>query len=54
MLTHLVPPRFGRDRLLAQVRGDHAGPVLIGEDLMSHDAPSRTVSYGELRLALGG
>jgi hypothetical protein len=39
--------------LLAEVTADFAGPVLIGEDLLSVDVPSRTVSFEGLRLALG-
>ncbi len=54
MLTHFVPPRFDRRRLLGQVRVDYAGPILIGEDLMSFDACTRDVSYGDVVATLGG
>ena len=53
LLTHFVPVTFDRDALLAEVTADFAGPVLIGEDLLSVDVPSRTVSFEGLRLALG-
>jgi ribonuclease Z len=53
LLTHFVPVAFDRDALLAEVTADFAGPVLIGEDLLSVDVPSRTVSFEGLRLALG-
>jgi ribonuclease Z len=53
LLTHFVPVTFDRDALLAEVTADFAGPVLIGEDLLSIDVPSRTVSFEGVRLALG-
>ena len=53
LLTHFVPVTFDRDALLAEVTADFAGPVVIGEDLLSIDVPKRTVSLEGLRLALG-
>ncbi|HEX6111568.1 MAG TPA: MBL fold metallo-hydrolase, partial [Geminicoccaceae bacterium] len=53
LLTHFVPVSFDRDALLAEVTADFAGPVAIGEDLLSIDVPKRTVSLEGLRLALG-
>jgi ribonuclease Z len=53
LLTHFVPVAFDRDALLAEVRADFAGPVVIGEDLLSIDLPERTISFEGLRLALG-
>jgi ribonuclease Z len=53
LLTHFVPVAFDRDALLAEVRADFAGPVVIGEDLLSIDLPERTISFEALRLALG-
>jgi ribonuclease Z len=53
LLTHFVPVAFDRDALLAEITADFAGPVVIGEDLLSVDVPSRTVSFEGLRLALG-
>jgi ribonuclease Z len=53
VLNHLVPVEFDRDALLREVRADFAGPVAIGEDLLSIDVPGRTVGFAGLRLALG-
>jgi ribonuclease Z len=53
LLNHFVPVAFDRDALLAEVRADFAGPVVIGEDLLAVDVPSRTVSFDGLRRALG-
>lgn len=52
ILNHFVPVVFDRANLLAEVRADYTGPVLIGEDLMEFDATSRRVSWGELSLGL--
>jgi ribonuclease Z len=53
LLTHFVPVAFDRDALLAEVRADFAGPVILGEDLLSIDVPGRMISFEGLRLALG-
>jgi ribonuclease Z len=53
LLTHFVPVAFDRDPLLAEVTTDFAGPVVVGEDLLTVDAARRTVCFGGLRLALG-
>ena len=53
LLNHFVPVAFDRDALLAEVTADFAGPVVIGEDLLSIDVPSRTISFERLRVALG-
>jgi ribonuclease Z len=53
LLTHFVPVAFDRGALLAEVTADYAGPVVIGEDLLSVDVASRTVSFEGLGLALG-
>jgi ribonuclease Z len=37
VLNHFVPVAFDRAALLAEVRRDYAGPIVIGEDLMSLD-----------------
>jgi ribonuclease Z len=52
MLTHFVPPAAGRDRLLAEVSADFAGPVILGEDLMSYDLESTSLTYGQAHLRL--
>lgn len=53
LLTHFVPVAFDRDALLAEVTADFAGPVLIGEDLLSVDVPRGAVGFECLRLAPG-
>ena len=37
VLNHFVPVAFDRATLLAEVRRDYGGPIVIGEDLMSLD-----------------
>ena len=46
-LTHFVQTRFDQDALLAEVRTDFAGPILVGEDLMTVDVAARSVRYRE-------
>jgi ribonuclease Z len=46
VLNHFVPTQFDRPALLAEVRAQYAGPVVIGEDLMTVVADT-----GELRFA---
>lgn len=53
LLNHFVPVEFDRDALLREVATDFAGPVVIGEDLLCVDVPSRSVGYGGLLLGLG-
>lgn len=36
-LTHFVPVTFDRERLAREVRADFAGPLFLGEDLMSFE-----------------
>jgi len=52
-LTHLVPPSADRDALLAEVRRDFTGPVLVGEDLMCIDAASGAVRHGAMVFGVG-
>ena len=53
VLNHLVPVEFDRAALLREVAADFAGPVVIGEDLLTIDVPRRAVGFESLRLALG-
>lgn len=53
MLTHFVPTRFDRPKLLATVRRDIAGPLIIGEDLMTFDTENRSIRHGSGLLTLG-
>jgi len=48
-LTHFVPPRFDRVRVVADVRQHYRGPLSIGEDLMSFE-----VADGATSLVRGG
>ncbi|MEX0921996.1 MAG: MBL fold metallo-hydrolase [Rhodovibrionaceae bacterium] len=52
-LTHFVPPSCDREALLAEVRADFTGPVVIGEDLMRFDLAAGSLRHGELLLSLG-
>ena len=45
LLNHFVPVDFDREALLAEVRADFAGPIVIGDDLLTIDVPRRVVSY---------
>lgn len=53
VLTHFVPPACDRAALLAEVTADFAGPVVIGEDLMTVDVARRRVFHAGAALALG-
>ncbi len=44
-LTHFVPPGCDRDALLAEVRSDFDGPVILGEDLLSISLPECTLRW---------
>ena len=50
-LTHLVPPSADRVALVAEIRQEYAGPVIVGEDLMTIDPASRTVALPTFHLA---
>ncbi len=54
VLTHFAPPRFDKEALLAEVRNDFAGPVVIGEDLMAFDVGARQLAYRGALLAMPG
>ena len=53
VLNHFVPTRFDRAALLAEVRRDWPGPLVIGEDLMTVDAETLAVSWRGAVLGLG-
>ena len=52
-LTHFVPPSCDRKALLAEVAADFAGPVVIGEDLMTIEPATGRISYAGAVLSLG-
>ncbi len=45
LLTHIVPPDADPAALVADVRHAYAGPVIVGEDLMTVDLATRTVGW---------
>lgn len=45
ILNHFVPVVFDHAALLAEVRADYGGSILVGEDLMEFDTVSRTVAH---------
>lgn len=54
VLNHFVPTRFDKTALVAEVRRDFAGALIIGEDLTSLDLDTATLRYGGATVALGG
>jgi ribonuclease Z len=53
LLNHFVPTRFDKPALLAEVARDYAGPVLVGEDLMSVDLESGAIEFAGAILRCG-
>jgi ribonuclease Z len=45
VLNHFVPVRFDKPALLAEVRRDYAGPVVVGEDLMRVDLDTHELTH---------
>ena len=52
-LTHFVPPSFDKAALLAEVKRDFQGPVVVAEDLMTLDADAGAVDWRGAHLAFG-
>ncbi len=52
-LTHFVPPACDRKALLAEVAADFAGPVVIGEDLMTLEPATGRIDHAGAVLSLG-
>jgi ribonuclease Z len=52
VLNHFVPTRFDRAALLAEVRRDFAGPIVIGEDLMGLDLDTGALSHAGALIGL--
>ncbi len=52
-LTHFAPPGCDREVLLAEVAADFAGPVVIGEDLMTLDPATGRIRHAGAVLGLG-
>ena len=52
MLNHFVPTRFDKAALVAEVRRDYGGPLVIGEDLMSLDLDTAMLRHAGAAIAL--
>jgi ribonuclease Z len=52
VLNHFVPVCFDKSGLLAEVRRDYAGPVVLGEDLLKLDMDTGQISFAGLVLGL--
>ena len=52
VLNHFVPVEFDKRALLAEVRNDYAGPIVIGEDLMSIDLATGVLEYRDATLSV--
>jgi ribonuclease Z len=52
VLNHFVPTQFDRAALIADVRRDFDGPVIVGEDLMSLDLSTGVLRYAGAAVAL--
>jgi ribonuclease Z len=52
VLNHFVPTQFDRNGVLAEVRRDYAGPIVIGEDLMRLDLDAAALSYRDAVIGL--
>jgi ribonuclease Z len=52
VLNHFVPTKFDRAALIAEVRRDFDGPVIVGEDLMSLDLATGVLRYAGAAVAL--
>lgn len=52
VLNHFVPTRFDKSALVAEVRRDYAGPLVIGEDLIGLDLDTATLRHGPATIAL--
>jgi ribonuclease Z len=52
VLNHFVPTQFDRTALLADVRADYNGPIVIGEDLMGIDLSRGALTYQQAMIGL--
>ncbi len=53
VLNHFVPTRFDQDALVAEVRAQWQGPLVLGEDLMTFDLGARTLTHAGATIAFG-
>lgn len=54
VLNHFVPVEFDRSALLAEVRKDYEGPIVVGEDLMRIVLATREIQYAGAVIGIGG
>ncbi|MDF3073683.1 MAG: fold metallo-hydrolase [Alphaproteobacteria bacterium] len=52
VLNHFVPTQFDRAALLADVRADYDGPIVIGEDLLGIDLSTGALTYQQAMIGL--
>lgn len=52
VLNHFVPTQFDRAALLAEVRADYGGPIVIGEDLLGIDLCRGALTYQQMTIGL--
>lgn len=53
VLNHFVPTRFDAPALVAEVRAHYAGPLVLGEDLLTYDLSTRVVGVNGATIGLG-
>jgi ribonuclease Z len=51
-LNHFVPTQFDRQALIDEVRRDYAGPLVVGEDLMTIDLARGVLTWRGAAIAL--
>ena len=52
VLNHFVPTQFDRREVLARVRTDYSGPIVVGEDLMGLDLTTGALTYQDAVIGL--
>jgi ribonuclease Z len=52
VLNHFVPTQFDRHEVLARVRRDYGGPIVVGEDLMGLDLTTGALTYQDAVIGL--
>jgi ribonuclease Z len=52
VLNHFVPVRFDKSDVLAQIRRDYDGPIVLGEDLLSIDVDRGELHHAGLAMSL--
>jgi ribonuclease Z len=52
VLNHFVPVRFDKSDVLAQIRRDYDGPIVLGEDLLNLNLDTGELRYSGLAVSL--